>query len=61
MLKVLVLGQGKLGREITYQTRWDSLSRGKDNIDVNNFDEWVHKMNCKHKHLLQRKRRTMEC
>jgi len=45
MLKVLVLGQGKLGREITYQTRWDSLSRGKDNIDVNNFDGWVHKMN----------------
>ena len=44
MLKVLVLGQGKLGREITYQTRWDSLSRGKDNIDVNNFDKWVHKM-----------------
>jgi dTDP-4-dehydrorhamnose reductase len=43
-MKVIILGQGKLGKEITKQTGWDSLSRGKDNIDVNNFDEWMYKM-----------------
>ncbi len=39
MLKVLVLGQGKLGREITYQTRWDSLSRGKDKVQFSSYRE----------------------
>lgn len=45
MMKVLVLGQGKLGKEIVNQTGWDSLSRSKDNIDTATFDEWLWKMN----------------
>jgi dTDP-4-dehydrorhamnose reductase len=44
MLKVLVLGQGKLGQEIINQTGWDYLSRGKDNIDVSDFDSWSNKL-----------------
>lgn len=41
---VLILGLGKLGKEIKNQTGWDSLSRKEDNIDVNDFDMWSHKM-----------------
>jgi dTDP-4-dehydrorhamnose reductase len=44
MLKVLVLGQGKLGQEIINQTGWDYLSRSKDNIDVSDFDSWSNKL-----------------
>jgi len=40
-MKVLVLGDGKLGQEIINQTGWDLLSRKKDNIDVSTFDDWV--------------------
>ena len=40
-MKVLVLGNGKLGQEIINQTGWDFLSRKKDNIDVSKFDDWV--------------------
>ena len=43
-MKVLVLGNGKLGQEIINQTGWDFLSRKKDNIDVNTFDDWVWKL-----------------
>lgn len=43
-MKVLVLGDGRLGREIIDQTGWDFLSRKKDNIDVNTFDEWMWKL-----------------
>jgi len=44
-MKVLVLGYGKLGKEIVYQTGWDCLSRKKDNIDLNNFNDWSWKLN----------------
>jgi dTDP-4-dehydrorhamnose reductase len=40
-MKVLVLGDGRLGQEIINQTGWDFLSRKKDNIDVSTFDTWV--------------------
>jgi len=39
-MKVLVLGNGKLGQEIINQTGWDYLSRNKDNINVLDFDSW---------------------
>ena len=43
-MKVLVLGDGHLGKEIINQTNWDYLSRSKDDIDTNKFDEWCWKM-----------------
>lgn len=43
-MKVLVLGYGKLGCEIVNQTNWDFLSRKKDKIDTDNFDNWLYKM-----------------
>jgi hypothetical protein len=43
-LKVLVLGDGLLGGEIIKQTGWDYLSRKKDNIDINNINDWLDKM-----------------
>ena len=43
-LKLLVLGDGILGSEIVSQTNCNYLSRKKDGISVNNFDEWLHKM-----------------
>lgn len=39
-MKTLVLGQGKLGREIVIQTGWDFLSRRNHQIDALAFDEW---------------------
>jgi dTDP-4-dehydrorhamnose reductase len=43
-LKVLVLGDGLLGSEIVRQTNCNYLSRKKDGISIDNFDEWLHKM-----------------
>ena len=43
-MKVIILGQGKLGKEIFNQTKWDNLSRSKDRIDVNEFDLWKEKL-----------------
>ncbi len=43
-MKVLVLGDGRLGQEIINQTNWDYLSRKKDGINTNTFDEWCWKM-----------------
>ena len=43
-MKVLVLGNGKLGQEIINQTGWDYLSRNKDNINVLDFDSWSNKL-----------------
>jgi dTDP-4-dehydrorhamnose reductase len=43
-MKVLVLGNGKLGQEIINQTGWDFLSRKRDNIDTTTFDEWLYKL-----------------
>ena len=43
-LKVLVLGDGILGSEIVKQTNCNYLSRKKDGISVDNFDEWLYKM-----------------
>lgn len=40
MKKVLVLGDGLLGSEIAKQTNWDYISRKKDKIDINKFEEW---------------------
>jgi nucleoside-diphosphate-sugar epimerase len=39
-MKTLILGQGKLGKEIRKQTNWDFLSRADHQIDVDTFDEW---------------------
>ena len=43
-MKVLVLGNGKLGQEIINQTGWDYLSKNKDNINVLDFDNWSNKL-----------------
>lgn len=43
-MKVLVLGDGILGSEIVKQTNWDYISRKKDKIDVDTFNDWYHKM-----------------
>ena len=43
-MKVIILGQGKLGREIYSQTKWDNLSRSKNNIEVTEFDQWKEKL-----------------
>ena len=37
-MKVLVLGYGMLGYEIVKQTKWDYISRKKDNFDITNKD-----------------------
>jgi dTDP-4-dehydrorhamnose reductase len=39
-MKVIILGAGKLGSEISNQTGWDLLSRKEDGIDAINFEEW---------------------
>ena len=43
-MRVLVLGDGLLGSEITKQTKWDYLSRKKDSITTDNVDSWLHSM-----------------
>lgn len=43
-MKVIILGQGKLGRKIYSQTKWDNLSRSKNNIEVTEFDQWKEKL-----------------
>jgi dTDP-4-dehydrorhamnose reductase len=43
-MKVIILGQGKLGREIFSQTLWENLSRSKNNIEVTEFDKWKEKL-----------------
>lgn len=51
-MRVVVLGDGLLGNEITKQTRWDSISRKKDNIDAvltswfNMLDKYDTVVNC---------------
>lgn len=44
-MKTLILGDGLLGSEIYNQTKWDFISRKKNNIDILDFDSWSHKMN----------------
>lgn len=39
-MRVLVLGDGKLGSEIIKQTDWNFLSRKKDSINISNFNNW---------------------
>jgi dTDP-4-dehydrorhamnose reductase len=39
-MRILVLGNGKLGSEIVNQTDWDVLSKQEDNIDIETFDSW---------------------
>jgi dTDP-4-dehydrorhamnose reductase len=43
-MKVLVLGNGLLGSEISKQTQWDIISRKKDKIEALDFDAWSHKL-----------------
>jgi dTDP-4-dehydrorhamnose reductase len=43
-MKVLVLGDGLLGSEIIKQTKWDFLSRKKDKINIESFDDWSFRM-----------------
>jgi nucleoside-diphosphate-sugar epimerase len=40
-MSVLVIGDGSLGKEIINQTGWDFISRKKDGITTDNFDEWM--------------------
>jgi len=42
MRKILVIGDGLLGSEITKQTHWDYISRRKDGIDFDNLDSYKH-------------------
>jgi dTDP-4-dehydrorhamnose reductase len=44
LMKVLVLGDGRLGQEIINQTGWDLLSRKKDKIDIHTFPKWMWKL-----------------
>ena len=44
-MKVLILGDGLFGKELHKQTDWDFISRKKDNIDINVFNEWSYKLN----------------
>lgn len=43
-MKILVLGDGLLGSEIVKQTKWDFISRKKDKINIDFFDDWCYKM-----------------
>jgi dTDP-4-dehydrorhamnose reductase len=43
-MRVLVLGNGKLGSEIIKQSNWDSLCRKNNKINVSNFDDWAYKL-----------------
>jgi dTDP-4-dehydrorhamnose reductase len=43
-MKILILGDGKLGNEFHKQTGWDFLSRKKNKIEVSNFDDWSYKL-----------------
>ncbi len=44
-MKILVLGNGRLGKEICNQTGWENISRKKDGIDVSSFSLWSNKLN----------------
>jgi len=44
-MNVIVLGDGLLGSEIVNQTGWDYISRKKDDIDIDDFDRWMYKLN----------------
>ena len=41
-MKVVVLGDGLLGKEIINQTGWEYYSRKKDNLNINNIVTWSH-------------------
>jgi len=40
-LKVVILGDGILGSEITKQTDWDFISRKKDNLSIDDFSRYI--------------------
>ena len=40
-MKILVLGDGLLGKEIVKQNKWDYISAKKDGIDANHFDSLI--------------------
>lgn len=44
-MNCLVLGDGLLGSEIISQTNWDFISRKKNSIDADNFQEWSNLLN----------------
>jgi dTDP-4-dehydrorhamnose reductase len=39
-MNIIVLGDGLLGSEIVNQTNWKFISRKKDGIDANQFENW---------------------
>ena len=41
-MKIVVLGDGLLGKEIINQTGWEYYSRKKDNLNINNIVTWSH-------------------
>ena len=43
-MKIIVLGEGILGGEIIKQTGWDYISRKKDDINLDDFDKWMFKL-----------------
>ena len=40
MSNKLILGDGLLGSELVKQTKWDCISRKKDNIDFNDINSY---------------------
>jgi dTDP-4-dehydrorhamnose reductase len=42
MSKVIILGDGMLGKELSKQTGWDILSRSVDGIDLRDITTWSH-------------------
>ncbi len=49
-MKVLVLGDGLLGKEIINQTNWDYVSRSKDNFDITKIKTFNKLLNIKFNH-----------
>lgn len=43
-MKILILGDGLLSKELVKQTGWDYLSRKKDGINISEFNNWFFKM-----------------
>jgi len=44
-MKYLILGDGILSKELVKQTNWKYISRKKNNININNFDELKNYLN----------------
>lgn len=43
-MKVVILGDGLLGKELAKQTQWSVISRTKNGIDFNSLNDWKDKL-----------------